>query len=93
MSREMVEKIMCDNCNKEHDELKRPVRPKYIFEVYRFDLCEKCYKKISRIEEKMNKELSAIKSLHKADLKKEAEGIYKMMFPREYENSEVENEK
>ena len=81
------EVLICDNCGKEHNELKRPVRRQYIFEVYSFDLCEKCYKKISRIEEKMYKEISAIKTLHKADLKKEAEEIYKKMFPKEYEEN------
>lgn len=83
--------LICDNCKQEHNELTKPVRRHYVnIEYCCFDLCEECYNKISKIDEKANKKIENAKKQYKVELKKEAEEIYKMMFPREYENKEVE---
>ena len=75
--------LICDNCKSEHNELNNPVRNQSFKMIYRFDLCEKCYEKLHKIDEETEKEFNAIKDKCKEQLKKEVPEIHKRLYPKE----------
>lgn len=78
--------FVCDNCQKEHDELKNPIRKKTLFGFYFFDLCEGCYENLQNISNNQDEENKRLSEKHKKEIKDKAPNIYTLMFGVEENN-------
>lgn len=74
------ELFLCDNCQKEHDESKNPIRKKILFGLHYFDLCEDCYESLAKISENQRKQEDRLYEEHKKEIKDKAPNIYTLMF-------------
>ena len=72
--------FICDNCQKEHDELKNPIRKKTLFGPYLFDLCEGCYENLQKISKNQEEQYEKLSKKNKKEIKDKAPNIYTLIF-------------